>query len=257
MILKPVKKYRTPAYPTRQDALEDRSLLYDNQPASWSHIPQLAAIAALLITASSCAKLGTDKPSPKPEAVVAPIFKHGEGQAAFGGRPNVSFSPSHIPEEEAIQIISEELKKSSVAISRRNVGFPDIMISERELQSARPTEKQNDLREIPGTAQALNIDLIDDKKHLAVEYISGEDNQELGGYQTKYSTVQFVSLPDTAGYVARSIKEQGKAKNYYGIFYDPIVYPDKKIKNAAEESRRLLKEQVKDFLDWLEAEGVL
>jgi hypothetical protein len=93
------------------------------------------------------------------------------------------------------------------------------------------------------------------------------------------STVQAYWLPATATFLGDRVKRQATDKLYFGTFYDPMAglldygklrskkpplgkqELEKAQAEAVEavkvESRKLLRLQVQDFLQWLQAQGVI
>jgi hypothetical protein len=178
-------------------------------------------------------------------AIIAPIFGHGEGRAFSGG---VVASNEFLSEEEALQVITEELSQAGIDVSNRSVELKEIRI---------PRRREGDKLE-PGwwdtqfcegsTGKPLNVDILDRKHRVAVEYVSESDYFNQGG-QKSDSTVQRFWFREVAGHVAQKVGIQGRGI-HFGVFYDPCGRP-------VVESKRLLRLQVKDFIDWLKGQGVI
>jgi hypothetical protein len=267
----PLKKYRIPGYPTRLEVLEQPELLERHLPPGWRATAEMASVAAMLLAASGCATTGTLNPTAA--AIVAPVFEHGEGRGSTGC---VSVAPPvFLSEEDALQVIAEELSQAGINVAKRDAALAGVRIPPREqslVGEAGNLEVQ--VREVPGKARTLNVDILDNKHKVAVEYVSQVDYFRLGGVPSRHS-VQCYALKEVAGYVAQQVGEQGKGI-HFGAFYDPYPRDWKTLKRlmrddhaafrkeleegtrkAAVESKRLLRLQVKDFIDWLKGQGVI
>jgi hypothetical protein len=112
---KPVRKYAQPKYPTRLEIAARPDLLQRHQPPTWRKWPELTGAAGLFLladTARLSAAHNSLECSKNPAqtnavAIVAPIFRHGEG---FGATGCIVMSPPVLlSEEEALQVIREEM----------------------------------------------------------------------------------------------------------------------------------------------------
>jgi hypothetical protein len=291
----PVRRVAVPAYPTKLDVLAEPELLARHVPPAWLAKAEVAgALSAFLaVNTVGC----TDRPIvPKARtnprlanaAIVAPVFEHGAGQAPGRGVMGcvAVASPVFLSEEEALQVIHDELTKYGLEASQRGVLLKSVKIEGR-----RPTDECNWLtdqrkRDMAKVVEPLEVDLIDPKRKVAVEYIAATDFDPLGGDEPDG---EMMSIRAVAKSVAACVQSQGKGV-YFGAFYDPVVYMkhdlikwpsserprtgdakadrealDRAFEDAWEkaeddtrtESKRLLREQVKDFADWLKGQGVI
>jgi hypothetical protein len=132
--------------------------------------------------------------------------------------------------------------------------------------------------ESPETGAPLTVDLFDPGRRIAVEYVSRSDDQDLGGPEygpDVLSTVSSFDLKDVAESVASRVQADATGV-CFAAFYDPLCTAspaidwisqvtgtprrqswEEAIESAELESRRLLRQQVKDFVDWLAAQGVI
>lgn len=315
MRVRPVSSYKVPSYPTRLVVNENPDELIRHAPKSWKAIGEFSSIVALLAAASGCMNSNAQGAAPaagpqvttpaltsakrvppnrggRNAAVVAPIFNHGEGQ---GGTGCVSVAPPvFLSEEEAIQVITDELRSVGIQSYRQNVDWPEVKIAPRTYEF---DPKKMKGKEIEGKPQTFNVDLIDDKKNVRIEFISRQDYVPLGGISTPDLSVQGYDCKEIAQRAADKVQAQAKG-TYFASFYDPIyrledmnayrdayesweaewmknhpkptdreewqefikflnekekVFTDK----IAEESKRLLRLQVKDFIDWLKGQGII
>ncbi|MHC5053308.1 MAG: hypothetical protein ACYTKD_01175 [Planctomycetota bacterium] len=235
---------------------------------------------------------------PPARAVVAPIFEHGEGRGATGCV--VVSPPVFLSEEEALQIITEELAANGVKMPERDLVLKGVAVSPRvyERGPEEPREKAR-LVEDKEAAGPLELDATDAGGEIAVEFVSRQDYSTLGGANPGRgriaskpivnedgtisvsgggwgSSVSEYDFKDAAGWVSKAVASQGPGL-YFGAFYDPMTYTERawssgrkalskeerdslweKAKaDAAARSRALLREQVKDFVEWLKGQGVI
>lgn len=313
MKTQPMKRYRTPYYPIRLDILSDPGLLERHTPFAWKKTAVMASLTALLMGVNE----GITK---EKAAVVAPIFEHGDGQGAVGCM--MVAPPVFLSEEEALQIIQEELQQAKVVLPIREYPIPGVEIQKKKrilnIDSIKKNVKvengnnnnknsaskiirfaTNNLTkdEILSTAP-YSCDIASASQHIAVEFVSLEEYFDLGGAKTDYMSVQSYELKETALKLSENVKKNGK-NLYFGAFYDPHAdLPIKQIRKIQEEmsskldripqkstiegrsqarsietnyrlkvekfcdetkleSKRLLRLQVKDFIEWLKGQGAI
>ena len=266
---KPVRRYGTPAYPTRLQVLADPNLLKKHIPANWLSTPELAGAVAIFLAANSCTKAGEKQlPASSSAAVVAPIFEHGEGRGATGC---IAVSPPvFLSEEEALQVITEELTNAGVQVTGTDVVLEGVTIPQHiETYRHVGDRFEEKVEEIPGT-EPLSVDIKDDEHRIGVEFVSKSDYFKLGGAMSP-STAQEYDFKQVARDVAKAVGQKGKGI-YFGTFYDPIPEVDwkslrtekdwQKRWEAAKtregaEAKRLLRQQVQGFIDWLKGQGAI
>ncbi len=278
MKAKHVKRSRVPAYPTKLQILANPKLLEQNIPPAWKTGLMAGAVSVFLAANTlgcSSDKPSSQKPSPVENtgSIVAPIFEHGDGR---GGSGCVSVVPPvFLSEEEALQVISEELSKQGIELSERNAQW-DVVIPRRYRKYNRETQ-ENDAVEDYDRGKPLNVDAIDTERKIAVEFVSRSEHDDLGGFTFPpgvSASAKSYDFKETAAFLAKRVREEKKEGIYFGAFYDPFHYADfkpvrgtrseemrrlreKAIQKARENSIRLLREQVKDFVDWLKAQGAI
>jgi len=245
MQIRPLGTYREPCYPTHT-ILDEHPELLRLVPKRWRGNPVvLAALTGVCVLLSGCRHDVSAGP-PK----VAPIFLHGDGRGTFAGK--VLNPPVILPEDEARQVIVEEAKRAGISFSgaaRTVQGLPVPSGFNRQQRT-----KLVDLR----------LDGTDAKRNISFEYVSEAD---VGAWNTNrlwpLGTAQLIRK----GLV--SVKPAGT----YAVFYDPSSraepIKDKRghidwkamqteYKAAAQEvARRELRNQVRDFIKWLKAQGVI
>jgi hypothetical protein len=274
---KPVRKYVPPKYPTRLEIAARPALLHRHQPPAWRKWPELTGAAALFLLADNARLAAADGPTnrsqnpsqPKAVAMVAPIFQHGEGRGATGCI--VMSPPVFLSEEEALQVIRDEMASQGVQLGTNKVEVAGVTIERFDLKT--------------GTfvRETFKAPAADRKKKVFVEFVSERNatSWDLAriredGYAPSVSTVRDLDLLRTAAYAADCVKRQATNQVYFGTFYDPTtgnmdfdrktvpkpvtaeaVPRTKQWVNPKGESRHLLRLQVQDFLKWLQAQGAI
>jgi hypothetical protein len=261
---KPVHEHKSPSYPTRREVLAG------------------AATFALASLAGSWQVLGATETG---VAIVAPIFEHGTGRGATGCI--VLSPPVFLSEEEAMQIIREELAKHDVHLKEGKI-LDGVRLFRRhptadkkhgeqikELNFEDDPELQKDprIRELYDP-KVLKLDGVDSDKKVAVEFVSETDYPDLGGVLSP-SSVQHYDFKDVAKYVAGKVTKESKDRVYFGVFYDPATkWKDSEVpvseseadmtkrwkkekEETKNESRKLLRQQVQDFAGWLKEKKVV
>ena len=289
---KPVRKYAQPKYPTRLEIAAHPALLHRHQPPAWRKWPELTGAAGLFLLADTSRLPAADGPPNGGQtqaqtnalAVIAPIFQHGEGRGATGCI--VMAPPVFLSEEEALQVIREEMAAKGVQLDTNQTTLTGITV-ERFVWSgpAAPTGATKETKPAGRTfeikQEPFKADAADPKKKVFIEFLGQSDAWQWDWERMKegtniiISSVQSYDLPKTAAYVTERVKRQVTGKLYFGAFYDPMAgtmdfsklrakkpSPGKldfeaAMADAKIESRRLLRLQVQDFLKWLQAQGAI
>lgn len=291
---KPVRRVRRPGYPTKLETLADPELLDRHRPPAFRPGRELAG-AATFFLAAGLAACGGDPPStggagvagpsgeakgvaPPAGAVVAPLFAHGEGRGVTGCV--VHTPPVFLSEAEALQIVTEELGRYGLSFPERNRTIDAVRLPSRTerwefVPKAGGPSKQRApdgtwtegefvtrIDEKPG--KKFSLDARDPAHQVGFEYVSVGDARDLGGPQSM-STVSEYDLPAVARELGEKMAESGGPELRFGVLYDPFVplepaegesWQDAE-NRLREESRKLLRQQVSDFIDWLKAQGVI
>jgi len=271
----PLKSYRPPRYPTRLEVLSDPDLLNRHLPPAWRNLPEMAGAVALCLAVNSTAckaQAGPPRAS-NTTAIVAPIFEHGEGRGAVGCV--VVAPPVFLSEEEAWQVIDEELARVGVKLSQREFEVRGVKIPQRrEEWKATGGRAESKIVDQPGKRAPYKADRVDPAKKVVVEFVSQPDYHRLGGAWS-WSTVQSYNFKEVAKSVAEQVKKDAKERIYFGALYDPAassgreelrqaqtpedwrkIWEERRKKGKAE-SQRLLRLQVQDFVKWLQGQGVI
>jgi hypothetical protein len=298
MELEPVRQTSVPAYPTKLAVEADPALLAAHVPVGWKTGGVAGALAIFLAAnLGGCqgksppnqagAGNSSDKAQRPPsetkadagtarnqalKAVVAPVFAHGEGRGAVGCV--VMSPPVFLSEEEALQIIREELTKSGLELSQSKLELKGVTIAPVSGEMVKTATGSYDMRMIEDKdkTQPVTADLADPQRHVAVEFVSAEDTNKLNNPYCG-STVGSYDTRLVAQRIADKVKEKGQGV-YFGAFYDPVtivsesdVARERKVssgdawkaaeKRRAEESKTLLRQQVQDFVTWLKMQEVI
>lgn len=223
---------------------------------------------------------------------MAPIFEHGKGRSAVGCE--VINPPVFLSEQDAMQVILEELKKVGITQSDAAGALSDVSVPDSiQAEGSEP----------------MILEASDSKKKIGFSVVVMQTYFDLGG-EISPSSVQPYRYLDLAKR-NRDSAEASARNLYFGTFYDPaapetrVTFKDprtkydkkmadlhKKLKKTVapalkkrmeeeyellrkemegeskafwekrldvskNESRRLLRLQVKDFVDWLKGQGVI
>lgn len=183
------------------------------------------------------------------EARIAPLFIHGPGHGELG---RWSFTPPiFFKEEKARQIIMEEFNEVGITID-----ITDLFIDEMN------EENSNGLT---GNAKWI-LDGYCTEFTIGFEFVSKEDYFDLVKPHKGFSFREDYYIIGAAEKVRSEFMAYGKIT--LGVFYDPLVPVDmylhwakenpEKIKDLAKEyTTTKLRLQVRDFIIWLEEEGII
>lgn len=272
----PIKAYKTPKYPDKLTVLKSPGIL-KTVPERWrGNAYVCAALGALMVASlTSCARkqqneIGSVETSTKAgsssqekKALIAPIFEHGQGRGSFGC--DSVAPPSFLSEEEAYQVIQEEAKQYGINFAKNAFEIKKAGIPKTSFYP-----KPEDGSGIKDTKSGtLQLDGYDAKKKIAFEFISEEDYKAWAIEEGKRSTVDDYDFLSTAKVLNKGLSGKN-GENTIGIFYNPMVgFSKEEMSNIKEESFREmrirrnqlakddLKKQVRDFLEWLKAQGIM
>jgi hypothetical protein len=294
----PVAVVVTPGYPTSLAVGANPALLARHLPANWQQ-RELAALAGALLAAGAAGCEQTRMPTtagsgthaklaPGATAIVAPVFRHGEGLALTGCV--VAARHAYLTEDEALALIADELRPYGIDLSQRDV----------PLRGARVPHATEDCYDWVGRTRAyrptqwshVKATGLDPQHRVAVTFSSRDDYYHVAGpwHERVMGTAYRIETKAVADYFAAAVQGQ-RAGVYFGAFYDPLLFsptpidypalcelqrkgrsddPDsvaeaervqamwKRTKRMTEEEARdALRAQVRDFIDWLKAQGVI
>ena len=287
MEIKPVKNIEEPKYPLKDEVAAE--VLKNSAPKRWaSSGAAKAALAALTAAAlAGCTpqiptagvplppSAVTESSFPTPEISVfagapaiaairvAPLFEHGAGRGAFGCV--MVTPPAFISEAEALAVINEIAKGYGLKFSDAGKArFSNVLRPATELSSS------DDTTRLPRAEVyiTLTADFCDDKKGVAIEYVSIDDVKEWS-VRPSGSTLEQYETKDAAEQLSEALEDAlpMDASFAAGVLYDPCdLYPsengikedrEKAARKALELSEADLKAQAEDFFKWLKSEGII
>ncbi len=255
----PVKSYSNPHYPTKQEVLLHPDVLRLT-PVRWGAKP---AVCLALMLSISTGLYGCNRPIPGPRseggplALAIPVFEHGNGHGSFGC---VSVAPPvFLSEDEAAQAIRQEAEAMGVhfdgSLSLEGTFPATNLYGDKAFAEATRT----------GT---LDLDGYDPALGIGFEFVSQNDVVAWQQTGRQSSSVETYDMKGTAKRLAGSVEN-------VAVFYDPGQNWDEFMQDrrdgisdfntyyaqySAEQKERMLDDlraQVRDFLSWLAAQGVI
>lgn len=221
MMLKvePIKKYNSPGYPDKRITHENPDIL-KTLPLRWKGkaFVGLTISSIALLLLSGCERL----------------------QPPTGGTP---LPPNYLTEEEAYNIVKDEAAKYGVAFDTTAPELKDV-------------EFQLDKFSTQGTTSILHkfnvpLDGYAREKGIGFEFISEDDINEFNYsvQQINNEGVNPISKSEYNDKLEEAIKQK-ENKMYLDVFYNNGYASD-------EQLEAELREQVKSFMEWLKAQGVI
>lgn len=263
----PAVRYLEPRYPSAEQAALDPSLLR-RLPRRFSAVPAVCAALSAVLALGLTGCHAPDDTAPgadKAPALNIPVFAHGDGIGSYGC---VSVAPPvFLSEEEALSVIRDEAAKYGLELS----GDAGTVPAQLPLHNTFPPagEPRQPLKTARGE---LTLDGYFDSAGIGVEFVSVGDLaawQDPG--QTSFSSVEDYYFQDAADALANGNEN-------LAVFYDPAsadysefqydwpddddgsgyaAYAEDYAARQKEKSLDDLREQVKDFLRWLQGQGVI
>jgi len=270
MTIEPVKNYKTPAYPTIERYVYNPQEFLQHTPNSWiGNATVMTALLAFTVVGTNCVygqiiKPNTEQTDKKPNesdqtqqeeqqqiSFVAPIFIHGKGISSFGC---VMVTPAVIiSEQDAMEIIKNEFAKHNIKFETKTDKSIDVLVKEYDFTKNEVVTKTKK-KQFDGFCPDLNF---------VVEFVSNRDADYADNEKEYFSSVWSNNLKSLAEKLQKQIKEEGKLNAV--VFYDPVTYVNDR-KNLSwkemevkgkKESKKLLIQQVTDFIMWLKKEKLL
>jgi hypothetical protein len=290
----PVVRDRKPTYPVKAEVIANPDILMKHVPASWKALVGTGVSGLILVAASlpGCDKMPPSGvkpdavspeqggqgqrvaplPSSEKAAVVAPLFDHGKGTGVTGCV--VMAPPVFLSEEEAIQVIRDEMAKAGVNLSRTEVVMEDVRITPRRESYVKKGDDYKEVKVDDGPAAQVIMDAEDPAERIAVEFVSEDDYFKLGGARSG-STVQGYNFKGIASNLVGEMKAHAKNKTCI-VFYEPGNFArtepsknaldrvedrmnawEKAEQKAKAESKEQLRLQVQDAIHWLRQQGII
>ena len=270
MTIEPVKNYKTPAYPTIERYVYNPQEFLRNAPRSWfGNKAVMTALLAFTVGGTNCVygqiiKPDTEQTDKKPNkndqtqqeeqqqiSFVAPIFIHGNGVSSFGCV--MVTPPVIISEQDAMEIIKNEFAKHNIKLETKTDKSIDVQVKEYDFKK----------EEVVTKTKKMQFDGFSPDLNFVVEFVSDRDAEYADNEEGYWSSVWSNDLKSLAEKLQKQIKEDGKLNAV--VFYDPVTYvKDRKNlswkeieEKGKEESKKLLIQQVTDFIKWLKKEKLL
>ena len=292
-MLSPVSHYKEAAYPTKEQVMAHPELLR-RIPRRWAGNPLVLTALGLVLSAglTACGTVQSsdmpsspapgasvqtgasdfsasdlshptvasaadsaepsDEASPNaPEALDIPIFAHGTGRGSYGCESVAP--PVFLSEEEAMQVIAEECAAQGIDISGEKTisgTFPATSTLPESISGGESDKTYTGELTLDGYSEELGI---------GVEFVSTDDILDWQADTGMAATVEQYNLKGTAQRLA-------DCTDNVAVFYDPTAddYRDftgsneeSYVENGKAQSLEELREQVRDFLQWLKAQGVV
>jgi len=205
MKVRPITRYTRPRYPT-QSVLDAQPELLRVLPGRWR---RNALIAAGLTSCCSLLLLQAERASTSPLARLAPLFQHGGGDTRGVIGTSFSTGPVFLPEDEARQVIANELLKSGVSVAPDKPVITGLSIPTVDPKTKKPRKVK----------ASLTMDGENAKRHIAYEYLTPEDCEKLGFPKNGNLKQQGEALRTALG--------NSTAAGTLAVFYDPcVMYTD-------------------------------
>lgn len=300
MQTKPLKSYRTPAYPDKNIFLRNPGIMR-TLPERWKGNARIGIAVSFfsMLMLTGCLQKIDDNDEAVPKVregvelsviqndtpgLIAPIFKHGDGRGSFGC---VSVAPpTFLSEAEAFEVISEEAKKEGIIFKEDALKLDGVDIP---ITSLKYDTGENNTKNLKSKKGRLAMDGFDVNMKIAFEFVSKDDVVEWKGDEGVYSTVESYDALSSAEKLKDGLDGRNEG-NTVALFYDPMDFEkemhdkyQKKLNEIStndklsddeknekwrdtfqkyeDELKELkltqLKEQVKDFIGWLKAQGII
>ena len=232
---------------TSQSILPDNSAPAASGETAASNQPGSDHSPASVASAEDSAEASVNDP----EALDIPIFAHGTGRGSYGCESVAP--PVFLSEEEAMQVIAEECAAQGIDISGQKTisgTFPAT--------STLPVAISDSDSDKTYTGD-LTLDGYSEKLGIGIEFVSTDDIKDWRSNPRSISTVDEYDLKGTAQRLV-------DCTDNVAVFYDPTAddYNDftgsneeSYVESSREKSLEELREQVRDFLQWLKGQGVI
>ena len=282
----PVKKYTAPKYPTKIETVQTPGLL-KKLPTNWEkNVAVIAAVGMLgAMSLTSCRVFESDTETGRPSPTsgenpgqeivenllnVAPIFLHGSGTGSIGC--DMVAPPVFLSEQEALAIIKSVAETEGLTFGDKP---PEYTATKNEIEARSNREKNY----ILGNGN-IGLDLYDDEKGVAVTYISMEAAEQIY-HDGPWSSATLYAPRELAELTAEDFAAQ-QGDITIGVFYDPnksweseehqkifAEYNNHNSEKSWEERveqykhdvklliEENLRAQVRDFIEWLQGQGII
>ena len=289
-MLSPLLNYKSPSYPTKEQIQLHPELL-KTVPRRWARNPVVLTALSLVLSAgltacgtasdsilpdsnsapaasdasgaSNSASSGnstipaastedsTENSAGDAEPLDIPIFAHGTGRGSYGCESVAP--PVFLSEEEAMQVIEEECAAQGIDLTGQKTisgTFPATSTLPVAISDSDSDETYTGELQLDGYSEDLGI---------GVEFVSTDDILDWKADTGMAATVEEFDLKGTAQRLA-------DCTDNVAVFYDPTAddyreftgsNEESYVESSKEQSLEELRAQVRDFLQWLKAQGVI
>lgn len=216
-----MKRYDIPIYPTKDMVERDGSIL-EAIPKRWKgNAPISVLLSGLLVLPLSGCDYGRTMGMPEPKM-------------------------NSLTEDEARLVIMEEALKAGI-----NFDVTDKVLENIDMLFA---NSYNEVGEIEDSKASitLKLDGYDEEKKIAFEYITENDFYEWTNSAKEQGKLQYCGYNEEV--VLKNLKaaaNRNEENITVGTFYTPM-YSD-----SVEASDKILRKQVREFIEWLKSEGII
>ncbi len=278
---RPMTRHRRPRYPTRLEAQGDPDLLYRHVPPAWLARAELTGALGicLVATGTGCTEEASSAPatamvptmSESPPLVLAPPAEEArDGTSRSTDNPRtmtlgiVATPPVLLSEEEALVCIQKALSQHGIHLSERGFVMDSVLIEGVVWASRYEWLNDKETADLKEVTEALEVDLRDPRRNVGVEYVTYSLDRFFSR-RWVYSSDLGDSSKAIAESIARKVASDGKEIRL-GVFHDPSNKLDDELRwarsgdnltEAKAQCRRLLRLQVKSFVEWLQGQGAI
>ncbi len=267
MKIKAERKYQSPKYPERFVYENNPEMLLRYVPAKWLKSSIVASALTAFVFGGNCSAENIDTPDDtvvvtprKPvkeqftmeineniNCKIAPIFIHGDGRGSTGCI--VMTPPCFISESDAKEIILKKLENAGIKFESRDYLFKENYNSTKRHLYFVDYKKDIEITE----EHDFVFDGYRDDINLGIKYITHTNVEVLNKKSIENtSSVQSYNLIGDAQQIKEDLGKDCEAN--IALFYDPIIQEAIPMEEARKQSRKLLEEQVEDFIMWVQRE---
>ncbi len=292
--IRPTKFYRTPKYPTAE-AVNANPLLLRRVPKRWLAKPAVCAALTFTVTSGlfSCASSDTSSETTTAAEVATapsvPLFEHGDGRGTYGCVAVTS--PLFLTEDEAAQVIIDEASRLGYEFTRGGTSvaakLPNTVPSAFGADTEKLGTTDGPLDPDGTVADGLVFEFVSKDDLFAWETDDYDGPRaSVSVYDVKDAATRLASnntgvaafydpvavLDDIYGEYDRILEEYAAKKglkfdenkgydltdeDYEAINAEYDVLYEKHKATQIEQSYEDLRAQVRDFIAWLEGQGVI
>lgn len=276
-----IRRYTEPRYPTFDDLRVHPELL-NHIPRRWRGnrfvLTALSLVLPLIIARQAT---GEDDERGQPDKLrVAPLFIHGSGRGSFGCV--VVNPPVFLSEDEARQVVQDEAKKAGVDFATDSLTLKSVSVpitdkfafldnNDKGKSGENQPPKVNILR------RDIQMDGYERKRNIAYEIVTQKDFTDWENKErANFCTVSSYDFKTTAERLGNGLART-EGDTIVAVFYEPAAsspptatWPGKdaskkdrkafwqeRKKASKELGEKQLRQQVRDFMEWLKAQGVI